>query len=915
MWAYLLLVLRRQPGKSAMMSGGFLVAACALILLTATTQTTTVQANQIISQSWRPTYDLVVLPANMHIPPGQDVPPDFLEGYSGGISMEEYAQIKQIAGVQVAAPIAYIGYVSLPPQRITFPDRDFAPGFYRLDWNLTAFNGEKHLTEFQERDIYYIFPCGVGYNRYDLSYVIQHPEVQTQAYQDGECPPGAIQGLHPTMRFVSPDLGSFLLAAVDPEAENQLVHLDQSITAGRALTNQDAIHDEDPAKVGGFHFCDQEVQTNPPSCKEIPPVAVPMVIHQNLSGQVSLTTQFSQLALGNLPADQLQQLSNTTFEQQLPGYQNIFNGSVPLVQDDPQNFANTDLAWDGQTWKPQPPPDPYTLKVTLINFYDATTPAGLNYQQATGPDGSPAYQLVANGAEGPEVTFRPLTPLKLLKKSYVDVVYTYDQVGQFSDQSIASQFDNPLNWLPENTYTAPPVMLRYDAQGYPITPTMLLPTTNKAGFLLQPPLALTTLAAAQQLVGNTPINAIRVRVAGVDRANDDSWKKIQQVAGLIHQQTGLTVVITLGSSPRPTLIYVPGAKQGAFGENQAIDPIGWVEERWISIGVSVVYLAHLGAFRLILIGSMLAVCLGYLLVSFSTLAASQRRDCAILSALGWPPWQHARLFLMQTLLFALGGGVAGVGLALIIISALSAIPIWLIVLWTLPAMLVLALLSSLYPLWQFWRISPAEILRGGPAPSASKARRLGGWLRGRLSPIGMLALQNLARSRARTFISALSLFLSAVLLMLILSSILALRQTLLGTLLGNFVLLQTAVPQIAGCVFALLLTFLSVADLLLLQVRERQSEIGLLLAVGWRPQAVQRQFVQEAVVLGMLGVLPGVGAALGLLGAFHIAPAGLPGALIAPLTALLLVLMAGLATIPALRAINRLSVADVLRGE
>jgi hypothetical protein len=33
------------------------------------------------------------------------------------------------------------------------------------------------------------------------------------------------------------------------------------------------------------------------------------------------------------------------------------------------------------------------------------------------------------------------------------------------------------------------------------------------------------------------------------------------------------------------------------------------------------------------------------------------------------------------------------------------------------------------------------------------------------------------------------------------------------------------------------------------------------------------------------------------------------------LTALLLVLMAGLATIPALRAINRLSVADVLRGE
>src|SRR5262249_4675075 len=136
-----------------------------------------------------------------------------------------------------------------------------------------------------------------------------------------------------------------------------------------------------------------------------------------------------------------------------------------------------------------------------------------------------------------------------------------------------------------------------------------------------------------------------------------------------------------------------------------------------------------------LIGTMLAVCLGYLLVSFSTLATSQHRDYAILSALGWPPWQHARLFLLQALLYALGGGIAGVGLALLLISALEAIPIWLIVVWTLPVMLVLALLSSLYPLWKFWRIRPAEILRGGLAAPAPKARRLGRWFGAWLSPI------------------------------------------------------------------------------------------------------------------------------------------------------------------------------------
>ena len=36
--------------------------------------------------------------------------------------------------------------------------------------------------------------------------------------------------------------GTFLLAGIDPAAENQLVHLNTSITAGRMLTEQDTVH-------------------------------------------------------------------------------------------------------------------------------------------------------------------------------------------------------------------------------------------------------------------------------------------------------------------------------------------------------------------------------------------------------------------------------------------------------------------------------------------------------------------------------------------------------------------------------------------------------------------------------------------------------------------------------------------------
>jgi len=160
-----------------------------------------------------------------------------------------------------------------------------------------------------------------------------------------------------------------------------------------------------------------------------------------------------------------------------------------------------------------------------------------------------------------------------------------------------------------------------------------------------------------------------------------------------------------------------------------------------------------------------------------------------------------------------------------------------------------------------------------------------------------------------------SLFLSTVLLVLMGSGILALHQTLQGTLLGNFVLLQTAVPQIAGCVFAVLLSFLSVADLLLLQVRERRQEIGLLQAVGWRPGLVQRLFVQEGLALAIGGALPGVVIAQWILTMQHAVQQIIPAPLVALGTVLLMMLVAALAAIPALRAMNRMPVVDVLRAE
>ena len=910
MWQYIFRTLRRQPGKNALASGGFLLAACALILLSATTQTNVVQANQIISQSWRSSYDLVVLPSQAHLPSKSIIPGDLLEGYDGGISMQQYQQIKNLPGIAVAAPIAYIGYVQMPiPQLQFFTDPTLPEGYYRVDLTLTAFNGQREVVENKESTVYY--------------YVNNCASV-TSPLQDALSRKGIDLFCAGSLQLylnepVAP--GTFLMAAIDPTAENQLVHLDKSLSSGRVLTSQDHIHLDIKPNLGNLSICQPGQQNTKSSCF-VPNDDIPVLFQTQLPGQITIKSNFTKLAPGTLPPQTVITNGGATYLNQLPHQQSIFQSVVPQVQGDPQRFSGAFLHWDGHSW--QPFDLQYGIDPTSASLKFLYTPSALTYRQKASPDGqtSNAYELVPTGVQGPEVAFRALHPLNIAKRpkpvkpfNAPTTYYYLDPVGQFKGDTLAAQFSNPLNWLPENTYTFPPAVLRYDAQGNPVTPTNLLPTTNTAGYLLQPPLALTTLDTAVRLRGDHVISAIRIRVTGVDAANPASWKRIQQVAGVIQQRTHLQVLVTLGSSPRPTLVYIPGVSKGQLGAAQNIAPVGWVEERWIAIGVSILYLAQLGATRLLLLGAVLAVCLGYLVVAFSALVSTQRREFAILNVLGWRPWQPIRLFLAQALLLAIGGGIVGIGLALLISSLLEITPIWLIVIWTLPVMLAFALISVIYPLWRLWRIQPAELLRSGSIMSSGKVSLLGSRLGSLFPPIGMLVVRNLARSRPRTLITILSLFFSALLLMVMFNGVLALRQTLIGTLLGDYVLLQTAVPQIAGCVFALLLTFLSVSDLLLLQVRTRQQEIGLLQAIGWRPWAMQQLFILEGLTLAVIGAVPGVLVSLWVLAVQHSIQHIVPLPLLACGAILLMLLVSALAILPALRAINRMQVVQVLRSE
>lgn len=922
MWQLLFSMLRRQRGNTLLASGGFFLAACTLILLTATTQSTVIRANQIISQNWRPAYDLVVLPAHTQVPSSKAIPADFIAGNGSGISFQQYQQIQQLPGVEVAAPVAYLGYVQIPSPEIGFSPNRLPDGYYQADWTLTAFNGKQTLTERHESFIYNVVStCPVNDSMAQLNALaqlgIQDPAVNSNCGFNGGGEPQIFQSI---------DTGPFLLTAIDPAAENQLVHLDQHVTGGRPLTEADTIQKDSNSLVG-----------QPPNYQ------LPLLLQQQLPGQVNLHVTFTRLALQNIDPRQVLARGGAAYLTHLPGQQIILSKAAPTIQNSLINVSKIGyvpaLTWDGQSWQPI-----YELSGSnVISFL--YQPSGLTYQPTTPPDGQSgtAYQLIPDETQhlpgaskaqqdalsfypelapsvqpGPEVAFRKLMPLHVAetnKPPYASAYYETQFVGQFTNASISSQFNNPLNWLPETTYAAQPVQLLYDAQGHPISSKNLYPTTNPAGFILQPPVALTTLAAARRIMGDNSISVIRVRVAGVSSANEASWNKVAQVAQQIRQSTGLRVLVTLGSSPQPTLVYVPGLYAGQNGSTQTIAPLGWVQDSWIYIGAAVIYLAQLGTTRLLFLGAILLVCLGYLIVTFSALATAQRKEFAVLSALGWRPWQPISLFLRQVLFLALVGGSIGIIAALLIATLFGATPILIVVIWTLPTILLLGLLSVLYPLWQIWRMRPAEALRAGATVTLGSSCRLHRRLLSLLPPLVAMSLSNLTRLRIRAVIAIGSIFFSALLLTIMFSGLLAFRQSLQGTLLGNYVLLQTQIPQIAGAAFAIILTFLSVADLLLLQVRERQQEIGLLRAVGWRPALIQTMFVQEGLLLALCGALPGVLVALWILTEQHTAQGAIPIPLIALGALLGMLVIGGLATIPAVRMADRMRVVEVLRAE
>jgi putative ABC transport system permease protein len=345
---------------------------------------------------------------------------------------------------------------------------------------------------------------------------------------------------------------------------------------------------------------------------------------------------------------------------------------------------------------------------------------------------------------------------------------------------------------------------------------------------------------------------IRVRVAGVTGPNPVSLERIREVAQQIAVRTHLDVDIVAGSSPTPTTIGLPAGK---FGQ-----PALALTENWVKKGVAVAILTAIDKKSVLLFTLILVVCVLFVANSASAAVRSRRRELGVLACIGWT---RTRLFA------AVLGEVAGLGLAAGILGAAAALPLTSALglraspgraALAVPVAFGVAVVAGAWPAWHAARAEPLASVRP-PVLAVRRARQ----------PTGItgLALVNVLRAPGRAALGALSLAVGVTALTMLAAVTFAFRGVVVGSLLGNAVAVQVrGVDYVAGTAMVAL-GVLAVADVVVLNIRERAAELATMRALGWPESALGRLVITEGVIIGMAGAL--TGAVLGLVAAAEFA--------------------------------------------
>lgn len=827
----------RHKQRFILLLVGILIISSGLTFLSTLTESNFGTVSNTLEKKWRASYDIVVRSQGTRSVTEEDklFEPNFLSGIGGGISTEQYKTIKGIDNVDIAAPLAVMGYVynDIIFEGLKLPEN----GIYRISNQTTSRSGIHEETE--QREGYTTKGFALNIDSKDAFVKRDFLENYGLGYFSGDI-------------YVKDER---LLVGVDPEQEAKLVGLDEAILpfdSSRYFQVKDNPLIKSNSNGDGV---------------TLPVFTLPVLVSSQPF--VDKTSSFRIEKL-DLPAETNEQMLKTMEMVKEKGGVDYLKTVGVLKENAIIREYDTKQLYE-VFFGMLTGLNPYTGdsfetgdSVKLDAGHDLflqPTPLQINTIMSPYPDRwTNAYQVTPTSSTNPPEFFPGFTLYRPYTNSFRDynIYQTEDRytagfrtlfniVGVYDPGKLRLSKD-PMSETPLETYRSPAAKLVLDAQGNPVNPAQnVAATTNPLGVLTSAPTILTTIDGATAVLGDKAISSIRVKVAGVTDFSAENQAKVERVAAEIERQTGLLADIILGSSPEPVLINIPA--------NGDVPALGWIEQMWMKVGVTTgIFQETQMGFSIIML-LILIVAVLYVQATQLVSLFMRRKEFAVLLAVGWKPSQLKRMIVQEAVILGLFAfivsGIIGFMMKLNNPQNVDLLRIGLIS----SLGLVVYLLGSLWPAWLSGRIKPYETMRTGEITKQSRR-----WLRA--NGMFAMALNHFLGKLGRYSLSIVSIALPTALLVLLLFITLRLKGVLYTSWVGQYISVQIGPQHYIAIVVTLVICVLTTGELVWQNVTERKVELFLLKSIGWRSGAVRRLIILEGWICGLLSGIIGYGIGL-----------------------------------------------------
>lgn len=824
-----------------------------------------------VDANWRGAYDLLVRPPGRRLDlerTGGLVEPNFLAfAGSGGISLADLDAIRAVPDVEIAAPVANLGnmrYTTGGPVlvRAARPERST---LYRVALRIESSDGLRKVLVQEQTDDLLLGPPNVpdpvisrtaqgsSFGQEDVAVdYARLPAISTPVI--GVDPAAERALLGPTAAFLdafqaldrlpeTPTAGEFDPGLIPPEFEDQRFFI-QALAGGP----------------GGAAPRERPV--------------IPVAVSETLYASLTVTADIVQIGepLAAYPdavdtATRLAESARAAGEGETPIGRSTLDASRALRPFQPPRLM--------LLWPDEPPPEGSSATVGIAPELDPelvgrpeytlspprpgsdrlsfrVSPVGL--VDSSGVARTPDDTTAGPATVGLEAAYRDATVMELpLLDDFVttgglDRPFVFAPLASFDLRDLDLP-DDPLTYVPLGAYAPPESRYLAAPDGTPVSePVALSPTLNPKGFINMPPLAITNIESAALLRGGDPIDAVRVRVAGLDRFDAVAVRRVERVASAI-SALGLDVDVVAGSSPQPVELYVAGYDVAS----QPPSDLGWVEQGWTTMGAAERVATGLGGTNVALLALSALTALAFGVCLQLLQIGVRAREVAILGAIGWPRRRIARWIVSEAM-------VAGVVVVAIGVTA------WILLRGSSPGGLIISIalgttipVASILTLPVILRVATPGRVSGGDirvsvariTPAVRSAWTYG--LRAAVARPVRLAAIALAVGIAAASVAVGGLVVA--------STAATVGPTRLATALtGVLAPYQAAILGIAAVGATVL-----AALLLRLDQSERRSEMTVLRACGWSSGRVRRMVAMHraAIAVPAIAVATAVAVAVG----------------------------------------------------